>query len=93
MSGEADIDNAAANFITALTIVAQRGWAFQQHSLSLLEDVFSAGTFEKVNQTTPIADLRWSVAHVPQIDQMTVNRLKAIGAGRPGLRSRCVDAR
>jgi predicted amidohydrolase YtcJ len=69
------------NFTTALTIVAQRGWAFQQHSLSLMEDVFSTGTFETVNKTTPIADLRWSVAHVPQIDQMTVNRLKAIGAG------------
>ena len=26
------------NFVTALSIVAQRGWAFQQHSLSLLED-------------------------------------------------------
>jgi predicted amidohydrolase YtcJ len=69
------------NYTTALTIVAQRGWAFQQHSLSLMEDVFSTGTFETVNKTTPIADLRWSVAHVPQIDQMTVNRLKAIGAG------------
>jgi len=46
-----------------------------------MEDVFSTGTFETVNKTTPIADLRWSVAHVPQIDQMTVNRLKAIGAG------------
>ena len=27
------------NFVTALNIVAQRGWAFQQHSLSLMEDV------------------------------------------------------
>jgi predicted amidohydrolase YtcJ len=69
------------NFVNALNIVAQRGWAFQQHSLSLLEDQFIAGTFETVNKTTPIADLRWSVAHVPQINQMTVNRLKAIGAG------------
>ena len=69
------------NFVNALSIVAQRGWAFQQHSLSLLEDQFSAGAFETVNQTVPIADLRWSVAHVPQIDLMTVNRLKAIGAG------------
>jgi predicted amidohydrolase YtcJ len=69
------------NYINALNIVAQRGWAFQQHSLSLLEDQFTAGVFETVNKTTPIADLRWSVAHVPQIDQMTVNRLKAIGAG------------
>ena len=69
------------NFVNALTIVAQRGWAFQQHSLSLLEDQFIAGAFETVNKTIPIADLRWSAAHVPQIDQATVLRLKAIGAG------------
>jgi predicted amidohydrolase YtcJ len=69
------------NFVTALNIVAQRGWSFQQHSLSLLEDEFSAGAFETVNRTTPIANLRWSVAHVPGIDRTTVNRLKAIGAG------------
>jgi predicted amidohydrolase YtcJ len=69
------------NFVEALTIVAQRGWAFQQHSLSLLEDQFTVGTFETVNKTIPIADLRWSIGHVPQIDQTVVNRLKAIGAG------------
>jgi len=69
------------NYLNALSIVAQRGWAFQQHSLSLLEDQFTAGAFETVNKTTPIADLRWSIAHVPQIDLTTVNRLKAIGAG------------
>jgi predicted amidohydrolase YtcJ len=69
------------NYTAALTIVAQRGWAFQQHSLSLAEDQFAAGTFETVNNSTPIADLRWSVAHVPAIDATTVNRLKKIGAG------------
>ena len=69
------------NYIAALTIVAQRGWAFQQHSLSLAEDQFSAGAFEMINNTTPIADLRWSVAHVPGIDAPTIKRLKAIGAG------------
>ncbi len=69
------------NFVEALTIVAQRGWAFQQHTLSLLEDQFTVSTFETVNKTIPIADLRWSLAHVPQIDQTVVNRLKAVGAG------------
>lgn len=69
------------NFTTALQLVAQRGWAFQQHSLSLAEDQFTATAFETVNATTPIANLRWSVAHVPRIDLATVNRLKAIGAG------------
>jgi predicted amidohydrolase YtcJ len=69
------------NYVTALSKVAERGWAFQQHSLSLAEDQFIAGAFETVNKTTPIADLRWSDAHVPFIDQATINRLKAVGAG------------
>jgi predicted amidohydrolase YtcJ len=69
------------NYVAALTQVAQRGWAFQQHSLSLAEDQFIASAFETVNETTPIADLRWSDAHVPAIDIATINRLKAIGAG------------
>jgi predicted amidohydrolase YtcJ len=69
------------NYDAALAAVAQRGWAFQQHSLSLAEDQFIATAFEKVNQTTPIADLRWSDAHVPSIDISTINRFKAIGAG------------
>jgi len=69
------------NYGAALNIVAQRGWAFQQHSLSLAEDQFIASAFETVNKAIPIADLRWSDAHVPSIDQVTVNRLKAIGAG------------
>jgi hypothetical protein len=70
-----------ANYEKALQLVASQGWPFQQHSLSLAEDQLTAGTFEKVNAVTPIANLRWSVAHVPKIDLETVNRLKALGAG------------
>src|ERR1700677_1971292 len=69
------------NYEAALQSVAKAGWAFQQHSLSLAEDQLTASTFEKVNAVTPIANLRWSVAHVPHIDQETVNRFKALGAG------------
>ena len=69
------------NYETALQMVAKQGWPFQQHSLSLAEDELTASTFEKVNAVTPIADLRWSIAHVPHIDQATVNRFKALGAG------------
>src|SRR5579863_9143648 len=69
------------NYATALKLVAKRGWPFQQHSLSLAEDKLTAATFEEVNRETPIANLRWSVAHVPHIDQETVNRFKALGAG------------
>jgi hypothetical protein len=57
-----------ANYEAALQLVAKRGWAFQQHTLSLAEDQFTTGTFEQVNAVTPIRDLRWSIAHVPRID-------------------------
>jgi predicted amidohydrolase YtcJ len=70
-----------ANYEAALQLVAKQGWPFQQHSLSLAEDQLTAATFEKVNAVTPIANLRWSIAHVPHIDQETVNRFKALGAG------------
>ena len=69
------------NYETALQLIAKQGWAFQQHTLSLNEDKFTAATFEKVNAVTPIANLHWSIAHVPRIDRPTLDRLKAIGAG------------
>jgi predicted amidohydrolase YtcJ len=70
-----------ANYETALQLVAKNGWAFQQHTLSLVEDQFTTATFEKVNAVTPIRDLHWSIGHVPKIDRPTLDRLKAIGAG------------
>ncbi|MGA2880183.1 MAG: amidohydrolase family protein [Bryobacteraceae bacterium] len=70
-----------ANYEAALQLVAKQAWPFQQHSLSLAEDQLTASTFEKVNAVTPIANLRWSIAHVPHIDEQTVNRFKALGAG------------
>jgi predicted amidohydrolase YtcJ len=69
------------NYLGALQFIAAHGWSFQQHSLSLAEDQLTASTFEAVNAVTPIANLHWSDAHVPQIDLATVNRFKAIGAG------------
>jgi hypothetical protein len=69
------------NYRQALTFIAQRGWAFQQHSLSAAEDRLTVETFEAVNGVTPIADLRWSLAHAGTVTAELVNRLKAIGAG------------
>ena len=69
------------NYLEALQLVAKHGWAFQQHSLSPPEDQLTIQTFEAVNASTPIAGLRWSIAHAPRIDLATLNRFKAIGAG------------
>jgi hypothetical protein len=73
--------NPPPNYEAALRLIAQKGWTYQQHSLSLAEDQLIASAFEKVNAVTPIADLRWSAAHVPRINLETINRLKAVGAG------------
>jgi len=73
--------NAPANYETALQLIAKKGWAYQQHSLSPAEDQIITSTFEKVNAVTPIANLRWSAAHVPRITPELINRLKATGAG------------
>ncbi len=69
------------NYETALQLVAKHGWTYQQHTLSLAEVQFTAQTYEKVNAVTPIADLHWSIAHVPSIDAQTLKSMKAIGVG------------
>ena len=69
------------NYQAALSRIAKAGWAFQQHSLSPAENELTVSTFEAVNKDTPIAGLRWSLAHVGTVDAATLDRLKAIGAG------------
>jgi hypothetical protein len=69
------------NYQNALELVASRGWPFQQHSLSSNEDTFTLQTFQAVNAITPIADLHWSIAHVPQITQTNIALVKSLGVG------------
>jgi predicted amidohydrolase YtcJ len=71
---------APTNYVDALQVIATRGWAFQQHSLSPAEDKLTIDAFEAVNTTRPIANLRWSLAHAGRIEPSTIDRLKAIGA-------------
>lgn len=69
------------NYEAALQLVAKHGWTYQQHTLSLAEVQFTAQTYAKVNAVVPIADLHWSIAHVPAIDTETLHAMKAIGVG------------
>ncbi|HLG53907.1 MAG TPA: amidohydrolase family protein [Vicinamibacterales bacterium] len=71
---------APTNYVAALQAIAKQGWAFQQHSLSPAENELTVSSFEAVNKTTPIAALRWSLAHVGTVDAATINRLKVMGA-------------
>jgi predicted amidohydrolase YtcJ len=69
------------NYQNALELVASRGWPFQQHSLSSNEDTFTLQTFQAVSAITPIVDLHWSIAHVPQITQTNISLAKSLGVG------------
>ena len=68
-------------FYTVARWAAQRGMGLTAHwhndgSIGQLLDVF-----ERVNSETPIADLRWSVAHLNDASGPTLQRMKALGVG------------
>jgi predicted amidohydrolase YtcJ len=70
-----------ANYQAALKLVAEHGWPFQQHTLSAREDSFTIESFRKINETIPIADLRWSIAHVPEMTAENLAAAKGLGVG------------
>ena len=65
----------------AVRLIAQRGWALQQHSTALEDAKRHVDLWERVNADVPLGPLRWTLAHVRGIDRATLDRLKAIGVG------------
>lgn len=61
--------------------VAQAGWRNENHSLSDTDFIAIIEGWEEVNAQAPITDLRWVLAHVPEITEEYVDRLKALGGG------------
>jgi predicted amidohydrolase YtcJ len=68
-------------FVEAARRSAQAGWRVEVHSLTATDYQTEIQGFETVNNEISIKDLRWVVAHVPQINQEYLNRLKALGGG------------
>lgn len=68
-------------YMAAARLIAQKGWAHDEHAMGLADEKAFATAWEKVNAETPLAPLRWCLAHVPGIDEETLERLKAIGVG------------
>jgi len=69
------------NYAAAVQKAAQRGWIYQQHTLSSAEDNVAITAWEQLNAQVPIAPLHWSIAHAVTITPQNVQRLKALGAG------------
>ena len=68
-------------YMAAARLIAQKGWAHDEHAMGLADEKEFTAVWEKVNAETPLAPLRWCLAHVPGIDEQTLLRLKAIGVG------------
>jgi predicted amidohydrolase YtcJ len=67
-------------FETAAKFVAENGWSLNQHSNSTTELALHIASFQAANAVRPIADLRWSLAHVVPITQAQLDQLIALGA-------------
>ena len=70
-----------ANYPAAVKKAAERGWIYQQHTLSTTEDNIAITAWEQLDAQVPIAPLHWSIAHALTITPQNVQRLKALGAG------------
>jgi predicted amidohydrolase YtcJ len=68
-------------WLNAALKVAQAGWRAEVHSLTGTDFKAEIDGYALVNQQFPITDLRWVVAHVPQITEEYTNKLKALGGG------------
>ena len=70
-----------SNYPAAVRKAAERGWIYQQHTLSSAEDEVVIGNWEQLNASVPVAPLHWSIAHAMTITPQQVQRLKALGGG------------
>ena len=68
-------------YLAAARLIARDGWAHDEHGGGLADEKLLTDAWEKVNAETPLAPLRWCLAHVPGIDRETLLRLKAMGVG------------
>lgn len=70
-----------ANYSAAVRKAAERGWIYQQHTLSSAEDSVAIDAWENINTSVPVAPLHWSIAHALTITPANIERLKKLGAG------------
>ena len=74
-------DAEKAKYYEIVKWAADRGLALTMHwnndaSVGQLLDIF-----ERVNRETPIANLRWSIAHLNDASEASLRRMKALGVG------------
>lgn len=68
-------------YTDSVRMVAERGWVYKQHLISLAEQKAHLDVWERVNQSVPVGDLHWSMDHCYGMDQETLNRAINLGIG------------
>ena len=68
-------------YADAVRAVAERGWIYKQHLISLAEQKEHLRVWEEVNRSVRLADLHWSMEHCYGMDLETLNRAIDLGVG------------
>ena len=68
-------------YTESVRAVAERGWVYKQHLISLAEQKEHLRVWEEVDRTTRLADLHWSMDHCYGLDQETLDRAMQLGVG------------
>jgi predicted amidohydrolase YtcJ len=70
-----------AKYYEIVRWAAQRGLTVTMHWNTEANVDQLLGIWERVNQETPIAPLRWTIAHLNDASPQTLQRMKALGVG------------
>jgi predicted amidohydrolase YtcJ len=74
-------DEAKAKFVDVLRWAAEQKMALTIHWNEDASVAHLLELFERVNRDTPIAPLRWSIAHLDNASRPTLTRMAALGLG------------
>ena len=69
----------ASNWRLMATVVAKAGLPLQQHSTISESFPFFLDQIEAINKEYPIRNLRWAFAHMDQVSQNDLDRMKKLG--------------
>ena len=66
-------------YMKLATVAAQGGWHIHEHVMADRTIIDFLDRLETLNETVPIADLRWTLAHVLTVTEETIQRANDLG--------------
>ena len=66
-------------YMKLATVAAEDGWHIHEHVMADRTIIDFLDRLEALNETVPITDLRWTLAHVLTVTEETIQRARALG--------------